>query len=92
MALSALAGVPGQGALAWAEYHFPMLRASKAAPRERSMLALRATSKSGGVLVDAVNKARARAPGFGVMPGDERIMNTEGAGAIGKHGNAGALV
>lgn len=93
MALSALAGVPGQGCACLGQVPFPDASGLEGCAEGALHVGAQGhEQESGGVLVDAVHKARARAPGFGLMPCHERIMNTGGAGAIGKHGNAGALV
>ena len=46
----------------------------------------------GGVLINAVDDAGARTPGFPFLPGLQCIMKAGGAGAIGKDGNASTFV
>jgi hypothetical protein len=93
MALSALAGVPGQGGTGLG--HIPFPDASHFEGDAEGAFHFRVEGhqqESGGVLINAVNDAGARAPGFRRLPGLKRIMKAGGAGAIGEDGNAGALV
>jgi hypothetical protein len=93
VALGAPAGVPGQGATGLGQV--PFSDASRFEGRAEGAFHFRIEGdeqQPGGVLIDAVNDAGARAPGFPFLPGLQGIMKAGGAGAIGKDGNASTFV
>jgi len=93
VALGALAGVPGQARTGLR--HVPFSNASRFEGRAEGAFHFRSEGdeqQPGGVLINAVDDAGARTPGFPFLPGLQCLMKAGGAGAIGKDGNASTFV
>lgn len=93
MALSTLAGVSGQGGTGLG--HVPFSDVPRFEGRAEGAFHFRIEGNQqqpGGVLINAVNDAGARTPGFPFLPGLQCVMKAGGAGAIGKDGNASTFV